>query len=460
MGPEIGNEAVMARRQVVIARWALPIKWFIRFTCVVVALATAGAAQAQSGDDSSRRSAQRDSLSKPDEPSKLLIDIQERGKEKDSLLPVSPLGWLHDLTDAGKKELYDATNIDLGFALTHVFQGITDSLPGEDDWGTATTADLVASWDLLNPGEPTQGQVVAHVQGRWQYGDITAPEDLGFGSLASGIGTADTFAEYTPSLVLRNLYWRHGSPEAGWGYRAGKITPDGILSSSDHLDSQITFLPSGSVSSLAIGFPDSGFGAVAGWYINDRMAVAGLVSDANADRFDFGEVDEGDLFAAAEFQFKVAPQTPKAGYSKLTVWHTDGTKDGQAINASTGESGWGFFIKHEQELTSDGRAVGILRYGKSFNDSAFYEQQAGAHLLFYEPRVLTQLKNDVVGVAFNWADSSASGTRSEYSAEAFYRFPLFPQVDTTFSYQSVINPAFTRDIDHASVFSLRLRVTF
>jgi hypothetical protein len=428
-------------------------------SCLVAALATAGAAHADP-DSGARGGAQRDSLSDPEEPSNLLPNIQERGTQKDSLLPVSPLGWLHDLTDQAKQELYDATNINLGFALTHVFQGITDALPGEDKWGTATTADLVGSWDLLNQGEPTQGQVVAHAQGRWQYGDIAAPEDLGFVSLGSAIGTADTFAEYTPTLVLRNLYWRQGSPEAGWAYRVGKITPDGILSSSAHLDSQTTFLPSGGVSSLAIGFPDSGLGAVGAWYINDRATLVGLVSDANADRFDFGDIDEGDLFKAAELHFKIAPRTPKAGYSKLTLWHNDGTKDGLPINASLGPSGWGIFAKHEQELTDDGRAIGILRYGKSFDDSAFYDQQAGAHFLLHEPRVLTRLKNDLIGVAFNWAKADITGARNEYNAEVFYRFPIFPHVDTTLSYQSVINPAFNRDDDHASVFSLRLRTSF
>jgi hypothetical protein len=259
---------------------------------------------------------------------------------------------------------------------------------------------------------------------------------------------------------LRNLYWRQGSPEAGWAYRVGKITPDGILSSSAHLDSQTTFLPSGGVSSLAIGFPDSGLGAVGAWYINDRATLVGLVSDANADRFDFGDIDEGDLFKAAELHFKIAPRTPKAGYSKLTLWHNDGTKDGLPINASLGPSGWGIFAKHEQELTDDGRAIGILRYGKSFDDSAFYDQQAGAHFLLHEPRVLTRLKNDLIGVAFNWAKADITGARNEYNAEVFYRFPIFPHVDTTLSYQSVINPAFNRDDDHASVFSLRLRTSF
>jgi carbohydrate-selective porin OprB len=65
-----------------------------------------------------------------------------------------------------------------------------------------------------------------------------------------------------------------------------------------------------------------------------------------------------------------------------------------------------------------------------------------------------------VGIAFNWAELPPSETRSEYNVEAFYRFPLFPSVDTTLSYQSVIRPALDRDNNHASVFSLRIRTTF
>jgi len=52
------------------------------------------------------------------------------------------------------------------------------------------------------------------------------------------------------------------------------------------------------------------------------------------------------------------------------------------------------------------------------------------------------------------------GSRDEYNFEAFYRFPLFPLVDATLSYQSVIHPALTTELDHASAFSLRLRTTF
>ena len=111
-------------------------------------------------------------------------------------------------------------------------------------------------------------------------------------------------------------------------------------------------------------------------------------------------------------------------------------------------------------MTADGRAIGILRYGKSYDDAAVFEEQFGAHFLLYEPRIATRLKNDVVGIAFNWLQSPEDGTRDEYNVEAFYRFPMFPSVDTTLSYQSVINPAFSREVDHASALSLRLRVAF
>jgi len=401
----------------------------------------------------------RDDLGNPTEPSTLLRRIDKRNTEKDSVISKSPLGWLHDGTEKAKQSLYDATGLKLGAAFAHVFQGITDAIGNEDEAGTASTMDLLGTWGLINKGEPTEGQAVFHVQSRWSYG-TTGPETLGSNSLGSILGTADTYSKYDDTFVLRNLYWRQGSPETGWVYRVGKITPDALLSSSTHLDSQTTFLPSGGTGPFAIALPDSGLGAVGAWYFNDRAALAVLVSDANADRFDFGDIGEGDIFKAAEILVKVAPKTPNAPYSKLTLWQTDGTKDGQARNASFGPDGWGFFAMHQQELTADGRAIAILRYGKSFDDSAVYEQQAGAHFLLYEPRLVTRLKNDLIGVAFNWAKAPVDGSRSEYSAEVFYRFPLFPEVDTTLSYQSVINPALTREVDHASVLSLRIRVVF
>jgi hypothetical protein len=423
-----------------------PVALFVLLSCFLVPTATAQGAGAAG------------SLSHPEDVPNVLRRIRERGAQKDSLFAVSPLGWLHDSTTQAKRDLYDATGIELGFTLNHMFQGLSDALPGEDRWGTTTWVDLVGSWALIDKGQPTQGQFFVDLQGRWDYG-TTGPAELGPASLGSQIETADGFSRYDPTFIFRQYYWHQGSPEAGWSYRLGKITVDAIPSSSAHLSPLTTFLPLASVGAFAIALPDSGMAAVGTWHVNDRIALMGLVSDANADRYNAGDLGAGDFFKAVELQVKVAPRTPKAGYSKLTLWQTDGTKDGQAINGQRGPSGWGLMGKLEQELSADGRAIGILRYGKSFNDSALYEQQASAHFLLYDPP-LGHLRHDLIGVGFNWLKVPQSGTRSEYDVEVFYRFPIFPHVDTTLAYQSVINPALDLGINHASVFSLRIQASF
>ena len=301
---------------------------------------------------------------------------------------------------------------------------------------------------------------MAHGQARWEYGK-PGPEELGPDSLGSANGTANTFSAYQSSpVLLRNLYWQQGSPEAGWAYRFGKITPDAMLGTSVHLNASTTFMPNTSIGSFAAAHADSGLGVAAAWFPTDRIRVLGLVSDANANRENFGDIGEGDFYKALELGVKIAPRTPKAGYSKVFLWYTDGTQNGEPRNANLGPNGWGFFLKHEQELTRDGRLIGILRYGWNSNDSTVYKQRASAHLLLYDPDIMSFIRNDVVGVAFNWGQIPVSEARSEYNVELFYRFPIFPSVDTTLSYQSVIRPALDRDNNHASVFSLRLRTTF
>jgi hypothetical protein len=278
--------------------------------------------------------------------------------------------------------------------------------------------------------------------------------------VAAAGGTANAFSEYVPTFLIRNLYWQQGSPQSKWAFRIGKITTDSILATSRHISPVTTFLPNAGTGLFVSGYCDSGLGLVGVWHFNERLKILGLVADSNGDRYDFGDISEGDFYTAVELGFKLAPRTEKSGYSKITVWHTDGTKDGQPINANTGLDGWGMTVKLEQELTGDGRAVGVLRWGTSWDGAAIYDNQAAAHLLFYDPPGPARLQNDLIGFAVNWVDSAVEGSREEYNLEVFYRFPLFPGLDTRLSYQYVIDPAFTRDIDNASVFSLGFRTVF
>jgi hypothetical protein len=433
-------------------------------SCFPTATATAeaqGVGSSGGGSPSTVSSAPEDPVSSdPTDPSNLLrIVIPERRAQRESLLPVSPLKWLHDATGQMKDGFYREFHLKLGLTFNHLFQGLSNALPGKQLWGTTTDMDFVGTWELLNRGKPSQGQVYFQVEGRWSYG-TTGPQNLGFVNLASAGGTANAFSKYVPTFILRNLYWEQGSKAAGWAFRIGKITPDAILATSRHISPVLTFLPNVGTGLFSSGYPDSGLGVVGVWYPIPRIRILGLFSDANADRQNFGSPGSGDFYKAFELGVKIAPKTDKAGFSKFTIWYNDGTKDGKPINASTGRPGWGMTVKLEHEFTADGRAVGVFRWGKSFNDSSIYKQQVGVAFLLYGPPGPARLQNDLLGVAFNWVDSVEAGSRNEYNVEVFYRFPLFPSVDTRLSYQSVINPALTREIDHASVFSLGLRSVF
>ncbi|MEP1933283.1 carbohydrate porin [Parasphingorhabdus sp.] len=252
-----------------------------------------------------------------------------------------------------------------------------------------------------------------------------------------------------------------GSPEAGWVFRAGKITTDAMLLTNRNLTPNTTFLSNAGTGMFVAGYPDSALGAAGALYTADQRAyVAGLIADANGDRFNFGKIYKADFYKAAEVGFKIYPRTEKASYSKFLVWHTDGTFDGSGANANTGKDGWGFGTVLSQELTADGNTVVVGRYGKAFDKAAIFDQQAALALLRYQPFGQFSFDDDVLGAQVNWIDSSTTGARDEYSVETFYRFPVFPDLDTTIAYQAVINPANTTAFDTAHVFSIRAVTSF
>jgi hypothetical protein len=321
-----------------------------------------------------------------------------------------------------------------------------------------------ATWDGFNKGAPNRAEVTMGLEGRWDYSttDIFTLGANGLGSLGF---TANPFNEYVPTFIVRNLFWRQGSREAGWMYRVGKVTPDAMLGTSRHINPLGTFLPIIGTGGFCMALPDSGIGLFAGRFVNDRVNLLGVFTDANANRFTIGDPGAGDFFKALELQVKIAPLTPKAGYTKFTFWHNDGTKDGAAINGSTGLEGWGLYIKHEQELTLDGRAIAICRWGHSYKASALYEEQLGAHLVLYDPFNSGKFQQDLFeadlfGMAYNWVQPNVEGAGDESNVEFFYRFPLFPEADATISYQAVIGPSQAPELDVGSAVSFRLRSTF
>jgi len=393
------------------------------------------------------------------DPEVQLQEIERRRKQRDSLFRLSPVRPVHDAADTWHGKLYDKTHIKLGTSVHHLFQWLSESLPGTDDWGTATDMDITATWDLTNRGKPTQGGLTLHLETRWNWG-TTGPMGLGAPSLGMLQNTGNTFDQYAPAMIIRNLYWQMGGPGSKWALRLGKVTIDGILGTTRHLTPNTSCLTFACTGAFAIGLPDSALGAVGVWHFSDRVKLLASIHDANGNRYDFGDISAGDFFTALDFGIKLAPKSKNAGFSKATIWHNDGTSDGRPINGSTGKEGWGYYLLHEQGLSKDGNFVAIFKWGQAFDGSAYFDRQASASFLYYDPDFFGSISNDATGISLNWVDPSAEGSRYESNVEIWYRFPLFPSLDTTFSYMAIINPALDPDNNFASAFSFRLVAVF
>ena len=127
----------------------------------------AAAQDAANKDDNPSDSVQVGIMSdSPDDPESLLHSIDHRKTQKSSLISVPALHRAYEATDKGRDKLYEATGLKLGLALTHVFQGLSESPLAEDTtWGTATTFDFLGTWELIDRGGPYQGQLFFQVRG-------------------------------------------------------------------------------------------------------------------------------------------------------------------------------------------------------------------------------------------------------------------------------------------------------
>jgi porin len=395
----------------------------------------------------------------PDDPENQLAWIESRRRDRAGVFEIEPLGGLRRGFTGLSDTIYDKTGLRLGLAFHHVFQWADPVNSGTDNYATTTDFDVNGKWEIFNRDQPNQGNLVFNIEGRWDYGTI-GPQNLGFASLGTSGGTANSFSAYDPTFLMRQFYFTQGSKEAGWSYRVGKVTVDGVLTSSRHINPNQTFLPNAGTGMFTNSPADSGLGAIGSYSFDESWSVLGLISDANANRSDLGDIGAGDFYKAVELQWKTSASVERAAGAKFTTWQTDGTKDGTPINGNTGKSGYGFGALYEMDLTPDGRSVIVARYGQSFDGAAIYDAQAGLHFLLYQPAGALRFDDDVFGVAINWVDTATPGGREEVNIETFYRFPLFPKVDMTVSYQYINNPANTREFDNASAFSMRLTSTF
>lgn len=414
----------------------------------------------QSNDQDGAQSRAKSSFASPQDTTKR---VTKAHTGKDNLIDFPALEGFYKKLDGARANVHKSTGMKGVFFHSTVYQFASDSLPGQDDYGVATITGLYGTWDAVDKANPSAGQFSFGLEARWGYGDRLTPVELGTAGIGSATGTVDPYGEQSRTTVLREAFWHQGSPQQGWNYRIGKITPDRLLTSSDHIDPVSLFFPVGSGGAPSIAFPDSGFGAAAGLFPSDKFRVGVVVADAAGDRTNMGDIGQGNFFKAIEAQVQLfKPLTEKGGYSTFTLWHTDGTDDPEdAKDSSTGASGWGYFIKLEKELTSNGKNIGMIRFGKSFDDSAVYKEQGSIRYVRLDPADPFGLGDDHFGIAVSYVKPIVNPfDRDEWGIDMFYRFNLVDRVQFSFGYQVIFDPTFNPDDDTINVFSLRLTQFF
>jgi hypothetical protein len=94
---------------------------------------------------------------------------QKRGLPKTpeySLFGTSPLTPLRERGIAAEKRIYKATDIKFGTNINTLFQGLSDEIQGEDDFGMSSFVTFVSTWDGYRKGCPDQGELTLGLKGR------------------------------------------------------------------------------------------------------------------------------------------------------------------------------------------------------------------------------------------------------------------------------------------------------
>jgi Carbohydrate-selective porin, OprB family len=384
------------------------------------------------------------SISESSEDINAKLNERERAKAVFSRDPLEPV---HNAWDAATRKLYEAIGIDLGFDITGLYQNASKVLPGADDHGFVVDYDFFGRWDLVNRGGAWPGSLYFATEQRKPYTDTT-PAELRQ-SIGSVMGTIDGFNDQP--FLLTNLFWRQGTKEDGFMYQVGRFSPDGIVNVSQYNNPNTNFHPIGLVGSLTISFPAHGYGAAAVLYPSENTFITALISDANGNKRNSGDIGQHEFFKAAEFGYKPNFGGPFEGRHALTVWHVD-EREKRGV-----PEGHGIALKLEQDVTRGGNVIAMARYSRSFGGASAYVEQASAYLIV---KNLLNLESDELGLSAGWADPTNPLFRNEYIAEVFYSLPVTPELDVTASVQVIFNPAANPGDDRAAVGSVRFRKTF
>jgi porin len=345
-----------------------------------------------------------------------------------------------------KRNLNDQYGLKLGFDYNVLYQRASETLNGNEDQAASGAVRFYGSWNLVGRDTNNKGTLVFKVENRHRIGTGIAPAQLGFDTGYNGI-TGFLFSD--AGSFLGDLNWQQLFNDGRGGLIIGRYDPNDYIDASGQTNPWTTFSNMSISNNTSIALPDFSYGLGAGHWISSEVGdwfVLGSVSDANGVADDLSFFDGGsEFFTAAEIGWTPNRSQRYSNHIHITGWHVDERKD---VGVEESE---GIAIGANWSVVEDWMVFGRVGWSDGTAPIVNTTATAGFMKRFH--------KRDLLGLGFNWGDSSNDALRDQYSTELFYRFQFAENLAITPSLQWLVDPANNPGEDQIWVAGLRMRLS-
>ncbi len=343
-----------------------------------------------------------------------------------------------------KNNVKEEHGLAFGIDYNTLFQGLSDSLTGEDK-GNLGILRLYGLWDLFENEAGDTGSLSFKIDHRHRWFRDLAPSDLA--SQAGYIGVTGTLFSDTDGLTLIDFNWQQTFSNGDAGIIIGRFDPNDYMGVLGYVNPWTTFSNVSILLNSSVAFPDASVGVGGGTWFADQWYVKGAINDAN------GVVTETDAFSGGSEFFKFvelgwSPTKADRHFKNVHViaWDVDEREDA-GIEAAHG------MMIGANWTTADKRWMGFVRGGWSSGTAPIYDETYTAGFLRKFRR-----SSDLLGIALNWGDVPGN-LGSQTTGEIFYRLQFAQNFAITPSIQLLKDPALNDQHGKIWVYSVRMRLT-
>ena len=319
-------------------------------------------------------------------------------------------------------------------------------------------------------GEDESASQVLRLYGEWKFEDIggslvfkgeyrnafsnIAPTDFGFNLGYVGMPQS-TFSDQGARLTT--LYWKQSL------FDGNGLLFAGFLDVTEYVDVYLTASPWTDFSNLAFatgsatigGLPDATPGVMLGGWVNNHWYLSASAANAYSDQTDPFEgvetlFDNGEFFTSLEIGYVPNKEALFLDNTHLTFWHIDATEE----NANP--QGWG--VSFSWTKTATKHLFVFARGGWSDGGGALLKRSLSVGGAYLTER------DDVIGLGINVGDpndeSFPDATRTQTTAELYYRLNIGKHLQLTPSVQYIHHPAMDTSTDAVWMPGLRMRLYF